>query len=110
MRLKFPLISKWRYVLTFPKKSTGSEKRFVSMLDLEKNTAPNFLFTDWKEDISHSGPFVLITIAFILSHMSQCSGQQSWRQVIFIELQAKHQSSLGAVENDDMGFSIVYIV
>ena len=45
MRLKFPLISKWRYVLTFPKK-VGSEKRFVSMFDLEENAAPNFLFTD----------------------------------------------------------------
>jgi hypothetical protein len=48
----------------------------------------------------HNNLFVLICIAFILLHILQCSGQQSWRQVIFIELQAKHQSSLG-VENDD---------
>jgi hypothetical protein len=48
----------------------------------------------------HNNPFVLICIAFILLHILQCSGQLSWRQVIFIELQAKHQSSLG-VENDD---------
>ena len=112
MRLKFPLISKWRYVLTFPKK-VGSEKRFVSMSDLEENAAPNFLFTDWKEDVSHSGPFVLTTIAFILSHILQCSGQQSWRQVIFIELQAKHQSSLGVVggnDDDDMLFDTAYII
>jgi hypothetical protein len=54
---------------------------------------------------------LLITIAFILSHILQCSGQQSWRQVIFIELQAKHQSSLG-VENDedDMGSDVSCII
>jgi hypothetical protein len=53
----------------------------------------------------HTIPFVLISIAFILLHISQCSGQQSWRQVTFIELQAKHQTSLGA-EKDDMIFDI----
>ena len=65
--------------------------------------------------ISHNGPFVLITMAFILSHILQCSGQQSWRQVIFIELQAKHQSSLGVLgknddDDDDIGFNIVDII
>jgi len=48
----------------------------------------------------YASPFVLTSIAFIRLHISQCSGQQSWKQVIFIELQAKHQTSLG-VENDE---------
>lgn len=54
---------------------------------------------------------IVITIAFILSHILQCSGQQSWRQVIFIELRAKHHSSLG-VENDedDMGSDVSCII
>ena len=69
---------------------------------------PNFLFTYIEK--SHNIPFVLISIAFILSHILQCSVQQSWRQVSFIELQAKHQISLGVVENDDMRFGIVYII
>ena len=54
---------------------------------------------------NHYNPFVLICKAFILLHILRCSGQQSWRQIIFIELQAKHQSSLG-VENDDESLSL----
>jgi amino acid permease len=63
----------------------------------------NILFTlGYGENNYYASPFVLITIAFILSHILQCSGQQSCRQVSFIELQAKHQSSLGGVAwNDD---------
>ena len=56
----------------------------------------------------HNSPFVLISVAFILSHILQCFGQQSWRQVIFIELQAKHQSSLGVVENDEDGDDMIF--
>ena len=42
-----------------------------------------------------------ISIALILLHMSQCSGQQPCRHTTFIELQSKHQSSL---EGDDISF------
>ena len=41
-----------------------------------------------------------ISIALILLHMSQCSGQQLCRHTNFMELQSKHQSSLGEDEND----------
>ncbi len=39
--------------------------------------------------------------ALILSHISQCSGQQLCRHTTFMELQLKHQSSLEGEENDD---------
>ena len=67
----------------------------------------NILFTlGYGENNYYASPFVLITIAFILSHILQCSGQQSCRQVSFIELQAKHQSSFEVGNHDDMIFDI----
>ena len=44
-----------------------------------------------------------ISIALILLHISQCTGQQLCRHTTFIELQSKHQSSLEY--DDDISFT-----